>query len=218
VIRRADVSCKGSVFGRQGYAGKGTTGKNTQLFALHLVSCYSKAMAKPFLIFCIGILVNVWGQPLKNKLYRKIIQADSVILVSHLTTHIPFVDSKTKQWLDPLRLVVKNKLNDPIVKERYRLQAKETDTLARLLIMPNTDREIEDIGCFIPHHGILIYKMGKCAFFDICFGCRHFVTSKDIYLSDQLSIETWKKLERFFRDRGLRYELPEEVLDGDKVE
>lgn len=173
-------------------------------------------MAKPPIIFllCIGLMANVWGQTSQNKLYPKIVQADSVILVSHLTTCFPNVDSLTKEWLDPLQLVVKNKLNEPIVKERYRLQAKETDSLARLLITPNTDREIEDINCFMPHHGILIYKKGKCSFFDICFTCRHFVTSKDINLSDELSNKTWKMLEQFFRVRGLRYELPVQVAEA----
>jgi hypothetical protein len=116
------------------------------------------------------------------------------------------------------KLVCKNKLNDPIVMERYRLGAKETDSLARILITRNNDREIENIRCFVPHHSILIYKKGQCSFFEICFGCRHFVTSKDISLSDELSKKTWKMLEQFFRVRGLRYELPAEVSDVSEVE
>lgn len=160
-----------------------------------------------------GIMANLSAQISRNKLYQKIIQADSVVLVSHLTTCVPHVDSLTKEWLDPLQLVVQNKLNDPIVKERYRLQVKETESLARILITRNTDREIENIRCFVPHHGILIYKKGTCAFFDICFTCRHFVTSKDISLSDELSRKTWKMLEQFFRVRGLRYEMPAEFSE-----
>lgn len=177
-------------------------------------------MPKPAIIFllCMGITANVLGQYPSNKLYQKIVQADSVILVSHLITGMPIVDSKTKRWLGFQRLVIHNKLNQKIVKERYRLNASEMDTIARILITPNTDREIENIRCFMPHHGIIIYKKGKCAFFDICFTCQHFVTSKDISLSDELSHKTWKVLEQFFRVRGLRYELPAEVSDVSEVE
>jgi hypothetical protein len=57
-------------------------------------------MAKPAIIFilCMGIMVNILGQVPKNKLYQKITQADSVVLVSHLTTYIANVDSQTKEW------------------------------------------------------------------------------------------------------------------------
>lgn len=168
-------------------------------------------MAKPAFIFiwCIAIMANILGQVPKNKLYQKITQADSVILLSHLTTY---------ELIGSPRLVVQNKLNQKIIKERYRLNASEMDTIARILITPNTDREIKNNRCFMPHHGIVIYKMGKCAFLDICFTCQHFVTSKDILLSDELSEQTWKMLEQFFRVRGLRYELPGEVSDANEVE
>ena len=38
------------------------------------------------------------------------------------------------------------------------LNARDLDTLASLLTAPYTKREIEDIRCFLPHHGILIYR------------------------------------------------------------
>lgn len=60
----------------------------------------------------------------------------------------------------------------------------------------------------MPHHGILIFKKKKCSYFDICFSCRHFVSSKDIKLSDELSDKTWQALELFFQNRNFKFEMP----------
>jgi hypothetical protein len=84
----------------------------------------------------------------------------------------------------------------------------EINSLAAILTAHNYDKTIEDIGCFEPHHGILIFKNGNCSFFDICFGCRHFVTSTDVSLSDEISRNSWTMLESFFRSKGLTYKLP----------
>ncbi|MGG9963735.1 hypothetical protein [Ferruginibacter sp. SUN106] len=104
-------------------------------------------------------------------------------------------------------------MNYKIVKEHYQLDKKEIDSIAAIIITPNNDSIIRDISCFMPHHGILIFKNGKCSYFDICFGCRHFITSKDIKLSDELDDKTWNALESFFRNRKLNYELTENDLE-----
>ena len=88
------------------------------------------------------------------------------------------------------------------------LDKSEADSIAAILITENRDSIIQDIQCFEPHHGILIFKKGKCSYFDICFGCRHFITSKDIKISDELSDKTWNDFESFFRNRNLKYEMP----------
>jgi hypothetical protein len=150
---------------------------------------------------------SLFGQSLTDKVYQIFTAADSVILVSHLTTYIPIVDDSTHERIGSYRLVEKNKVNYKIIKERYQLDKKEVDSVAQIIITPNNDSIIEDIKCFMPHHGILIFKKGKCSYFDICFGCRHFVTSKNIKLSDELDDKTWNALENFFRNRKLNYEL-----------
>ncbi len=172
-------------------------------------------MARHFLISLLfaTFLFDVLGQSLQNKVYHKFISADSVILVSHLTTNVPIYDEKTHQRIGIYRLVEKNKVNYQIIKERYNLDKNETDSIANILITPNNDSTIEDIRCFMPHHGILIFKKGKCSYFDICFGCRHFITSNDIKLYDELDNKTWNVLERYFRNRGLNYELTEGDLE-----
>ena len=159
-------------------------------------------------IFFIFSIVNLFGQKPQTKVFQKFTTADSVILVSHLTTNIPIVDSMTKKWIGSVKLVDKNKPNYKIIRESISLKRNETDSILTILLTENKDTIIEDIQCFIPHHGILIFKKGKCSYFDICFGCRHFITSKDIKLSDELSIKTWNDLERFFRNRNLNYEMP----------
>jgi hypothetical protein len=159
-------------------------------------------------IFFITNMATVFGQNAQNAVVKKLTSADSVILVSHLRTAIPVVDPVTKKWIGSVKLVDKNKPNYKIIKESLKLNADDIDSVATILITPNKDTILEDIKCFIPHHGILIFKKGKCSYFDICFGCRHFVTSKDIKLSDNLSVKTWKELESFFRNRNLNYEMP----------
>ena len=163
--------------------------------------------------FFIANIVNVFGQKLQDKVFQKLTTADSVILVSHLTTSIPIVDSVTKKWIGSVKLVDKNKPNYKIIKESIRLKRNDIDSIATILITVNKDTIIKDIQCFIPHHGILIFKNRKCSYFDICFGCRHFVTSKDLKLSDELSDKTWNKLESFFRNRNLNYEMPGNGLE-----
>lgn len=154
---------------------------------------------------------QVSGQNKINRVYEKFIAADSVLLVSHLTTYGPVVNETNGSH--SYRLVEKNKVNYKIIKEQYLLDAKEVDSIAKTIITPNRDSIIEKIKCFMPHHGILMFKKGKCSYFDICFGCRRFVTSKDIKLSDELDDETWNALKSFFVNRNLTYELTEQEFE-----
>lgn len=151
---------------------------------------------------------NASGQKHQNKVFQKIVKADSVFLVSHLITYVPVLDDKTNERTGFYKLVDKKRVNYNIIKESFLLDKSEADSIAAILITENRDSIIQDIQCFEPHHGILIFKKGKCSYFDICFGCRHFITSKDIKISDELSDKTWNDLESFFRNRNLKYEMP----------
>jgi hypothetical protein len=167
-------------------------------------------------LFFTCFIGGVSGQSLKNKIYKKFNTADSVILVSHSPTYTPIVDEKTNERIGFLKLVEQNKPNAKIIRQQHRLNKKEIDSVSAILSTPNTDSIIHDNKCFIPHHGILIFKKKKCSYFDICFGCRHFITSKDIKLSDELSRKTWDELESFFRSRKLDYELSETETTNDQ--
>lgn len=166
------------------------------------------------LFLIINVVNSLLAQPEYAKIRDAFYNADSVIIVSHVTTYQPNTTSSGAKKLKPLVLVSNNKVNYKIIKEQYLLDKIETDSIAKILTEKNTDSIIKNISCFIPHHGILIFTKGKCSFFDICFGCRHFVSSKNLNLSDDLSDRTWERLELFFRHRGLNYKMsiPEKEL------
>jgi len=146
-----------------------------------------------------------FAQTSKNKVYETFMSADSVVIVSHTLTYTPVLNDGD---YSP-RLIENGKLNGKIIKQRLKLGKKDIDVLASILIMPLKLGETFERGmCFTPHHGILIYKQDKCSFFDICFDCKHFVTSDDIKLSDSLRMITWQKLKTFFKSRKLDYQIP----------
>ncbi|QIL39757.1 hypothetical protein G7074_11065 [Pedobacter sp. HDW13] len=151
------------------------------------------------------IISATYGQKSKNKVYQTFTAADSVIIVSHTLTYTQKI---SEDDYSP-RLIENGKLNQKIIKQTLKLDKKDIDLLASILIMPLKIGETFESGrCFMPHHGILIYKQDKCSFFDICFDCKHFVTSNDIKLSDSLRIITWQKLKAFFKSRKLDYQIP----------
>lgn len=167
----------------------------------------------PIAILLIFIGCRSYGQSTEEGLQKKFRKADSIVLVSHLLTCVPGRNENTGEFIKPLRLVTNNKVNDRIINGRYVLLSMDIDTLAKLLTEPYTRMEIEDIKCFMPHHGILIYFGKKSSYFDICFGCRHFISSKDFKVSDVLMDATWASLELFFINRGLTYKMPSLGLD-----
>lgn len=171
-------------------------------------------MTKCFFLDAVFALLAVgcFGQHANDKIYQQFMAADSVILVSHLTTNQPRIDKVNNKIIDPYRLVEKNKVNSKIIKEKYCLDQHEIEALAIIMTEVNTDSSYENIRCFIPHHGILIYKKSRRSFFDICFSCRHFITSKDIKLTDELSHNTWLHLFEFFKTRNLNYKLSGEAI------
>ncbi len=162
------------------------------------------------------LLSNLLGleataQKVELKILSKFKNADSVVLASHIS----LIRRISDELLVPYQIVNKNVVNKTPLVEIFRILPIEADSLVKILIEINEDSLINEIKCFDPHHIILIYKNKKCSFIDICFGCRNFVTSKDIHLSDGLSDETWLKLFRFFRNRKLYYELNGETIERD---
>lgn len=160
--------------------------------------------------FSISFAPLVSGQRHQKNIVQQFSQADSVLIVSHLLTNTTIVQDETNKRLGYRRLVIKNKPNYSIIKESIIPDKNSIDTLSQILLTPNRDSIIEDIKCFMPHHGILIFKKGKCSYFDICFGCRHFVTSKDLIISDELSFKTWQDLKTFYLNRNIQYEINKE--------
>ena len=69
---------------------------------------------------------------------------------------------------------------------------------------------MENGKCFIPHHAILIFKNQEISFIDICFGCSHLATSKDIKVSDDdFDRRKWRELQSYFKQNRITYKLEE---------
>ena len=144
-----------------------------------------------------------------NKRFQIFSKSDSVIIVSHEATDgVLIVEDSTGKRIKPPQLLISGKLNESIVKERRKLDSTHISKLTRILARPVADKTIEEGKCFIPHHAILIYKSGKISYLDICFGCRGFVTSKDLEFIDAFDKKKWQQTESFFRSLGITYEMP----------
>lgn len=163
------------------------------------------------IFFILSLSFSINGQNKKNNFEYIFSNSDSVFITSH--GDLQFSKGPGKGW-DYKKITINGKYNKEIVREIFKLDRISKDSLSAILTTPNNDSIIEDIQCFEPQHSILIYRNGKCSYFDICFGCRHFITSKDIkFEDDDLSDETWNSLELFFRNRNINFEMPKRETD-----
>ena len=150
---------------------------------------------------------NLLGQSTKQ--FEKFLKSDSIIIVSHEATDgVLIVNDSTGKRIKPPQLLISGKLNDKIVKERKKLDSLNTSRLIKILKRPFEDKTIEEGNCFIPHHSVLFYKKGKLSYVEICFGCRGFITSKDLEFIDSFDKRKWRQMEVFFKSIGITYEMP----------
>ncbi len=164
------------------------------------------------LLFTLCLSFSVNGQNQTNNFKHIFSNSDSVFISSH--DDLRFSKGPGKDAGDH-KIAVDGKHNKEIVREIVKLDRISRDSLSDILRTPNPDSLIEDIKCFEPHHSILIYRNGECSYFDICFGCKHFITSKDIeFEDDYLSNDTWRLLELFFRNRNINFQMPEIEKEG----
>jgi hypothetical protein len=153
------------------------------------------------------LTINLFGQSLKQ--LDKFLKSDSIVIVSHEATDgVMIVNDSTGKRVKPPQLLISDKLNDMIVKERKKLDSLNTGKLIKILKEPFEDKTIEEGNCFIPHHAILFYKKGKLSYIDICFGCRGFITSKDLEFIDGFDKKKWRQMEAFLKSLGITYEMP----------
>ena len=145
----------------------------------------------------------LFAQTTKKSVKQFFSTADSVILVSHLLTEQAYLDSNNQMHFS--KLVVNNNPNYAVIKEVIYLSKLKVDTLYALLTQANNDLIIEELACFSPHHGILLFKDGICYYYDICFHCRNYIASKEIALANELNNIGWNKLQSFFKQQGLKY-------------
>lgn len=150
---------------------------------------------------------QLFSQTTRENLYMKMRHADSILIVSHLLQ--PIIDEKTEEVIGIEELVINNKPNISIIKQSYRLNEKDIDTIAILFTTHFSETEFAEKKCFEPHHGVLIFSNGTCSWVEICFSCRHFISSADIQLSDMLNYKTWDEMAVFFKRRKCSYKIAE---------
>jgi len=142
----------------------------------------------------------------ESNLLQKFRYADSVIIVSHESLVLSGPPGKPGIRLE---LVKENKPDYSIIREIKKLDKISIDSLTGILLSPNNDRDINTVFCFEPHHAVFIFSGELISYFDLCFACRRFVTTKDIAVSERiLSSQVWHLLESFFRNRQIIFELP----------
>ena len=138
----------------------------------------------------------------------KLIQADTVIIVSHkITQGVKLVDDSTGKNIPLPKLLIKGKRNKSIIVEQKIITGKDLDTLMQILARPFADKFISIGKCFMPHHSIFIIKNGKTSFIELCFGCHRFETSKDLNSIEAFDEKKWDDLEKYFIKQGFKYEL-----------
>src|SRR5579863_5814126 len=147
------------------------------------------------------------SQKNESWLSLKFKNADSVLLVSHEDTKgVTIVDDAGNRIPLP-ELMIKGKPNYKIITERQIISGKQLDRLIQILNSPDTSRVIEESKCYMPHHTIFLFKNGKLSYIDICFSCRRFETSDDLYRISKFDDRKWDELEKLFERFGFKYKL-----------
>ncbi len=154
--------------------------------------------------------LNLIGQVKSNKVKEAILNADTVLLVSHNLTEQKIVEDKPGGGVRKSPpIVLRGRPNKKIIHETVLLNSGLKNQLISILTQPNNDGEMKAMQCFLPHHSILLIKGGKTSFIEICFACQNLVTSNEIGTSDiNYPKIMWKQLETFFKSQGIKYQIP----------
>lgn len=158
------------------------------------------------LLFCFFICnAKCFSQSIASNLDSKFHNADSIVLIKHLSTNNPVIikDGTGKRSIQR-RLLNGNKLNKSIVLKRVKLTANQISSLINILTAKERKIDRQTMQCFIPRHSILIYKKSTISYIKLCFECLDSETSSDIKLGEEyFSILKWRKLEDFFSELKL---------------
>lgn len=142
---------------------------------------------------------------INKALIKKISTADSILLTSHTGTTI---DHGKGNFNTP-ELVINNRMNTKIIREKQVLSGTNLDTLIKILSMPTNNDSTSGAHCCDPHHSIFIFNKKEISYLDLCFHCNCLFTSKDLSLIVGYEQPKWKALLAFFKKLGFRYEIPE---------
>jgi hypothetical protein len=169
---------------------------------------YSKTL-RIFIVLFFCCSKYLYAQPLQ-KLKSLILNADSIILVSHVAPPTIIINKKPEDY----QLVLNNQINSRFIKERKLIDSATIIELANFLTIPFRDSIIEESSCFFyPHHSIYIFHGKKLSYIHICFQCEDIECSSDIKLPENdFDQATWQKMRLFLKSQGLKYGFNEEDL------
>lgn len=162
----------------------------------------------------------VIGQTDIDAARRLITMADSVILISHVTTKEnhgkrDVTEAGTGDSIKPLvfpSFFTGQDINSAVIVQRLFLPKQDAVALANIIRKPVKPSQFGASPlCFEPHHAILIYSRGHLSYIDLCFHCNGLVTSSDLKLSNMAFKDgKWKDMKAFFLKHGLTYEMENE--------
>lgn len=143
-----------------------------------------------------------------DNIRAKFLQADSVLLISHVLTSgsTDLVTDKSGKDISP-NLFIAGTLNRKIIKERKLIKGTELEKLIQILTRPFHDTVSSQGGCFIPHHSIFIFKNETVSYIDICFHCSSIKKSEDLDKLELFDEIRWIALKAFFKSKGFKYKL-----------
>lgn len=155
-------------------------------------------------------------------LKKSLQNADSVVLVSHITT-IEFASKIMPDWnindknMDLEKwhevnspappFLINGQINKNIITESITLSKNEVYNLSNIITREYHTDTLVLIKCDNPRHAILLYKKNMLSYIDICFGCRKIHCSSDIKLTEEFfDDQKWDRLENEFKHIGITKE------------
>ena len=143
-----------------------------------------------------------------NLLREDMLNADSVILLSHHSPNMPIRNPKTGEYYKKsIPFIVDDTINyETSVQERKQLNRKETEELIAILTLPAIDDVIESM-CFQPRNAIVFFKRNKMSCFDFCFDCYGFAAYGNFRSDLLMNSEKYQKLMALYKKYKFKYEL-----------
>ena len=141
-------------------------------------------------------------------LKEDMLNADSVILLSHHSPNMPIRNPKTGEYYKKsIPFIVHDTINyETSVQERRQLNRKETEELITILTLPAIDDDIQSM-CFQPRNAIAIFKGNKMSCFDFCFDCYGFAAYGNFRSDLIMDPEKYQKLLDLYKKYKFKYEL-----------
>jgi hypothetical protein len=158
-----------------------------------------------FLLLLLGPLLSL-GQ-ISTSLARKIVSADTVLLVTHGQTEGAVIrDETTGKYKNADTVVVGGRPNFNVITESKLISTAPRQQLVSILRRPFQDKTIETCKCFVPFHAIIVVKDGIASYIEICFACNSLKTSEKTASLDYMDKQKQKELQKLFIDVGLSVE------------